>query len=188
MLLQDLPPLLARRQALVDGGTGITEGEVLEGHVIHPGGYRQHPLVELSRLSRSLPGRVLLKLDYLNPEFSKKDRAARGIIEEAETSGSLHPGQTVVELTSGNMGTGLAIVSAVKGYRFVAVMSRGNSPERAQMMRAFGAEVVLVDQAPGSPLGQVSGEDLKLAEVRAQEITQERGAFRADQFARATPG
>lgn len=143
------------------------------------------PLVELSSLTRSLPGRVLLKLDYLNPGFSKKDRAALGIIEEAETTGSLRPGQTVVELTSGNMGTGLAIVCAVKGYRFVAIMSRGNSPERAQMMRALGAEVVLVDQAPGSPPGQVSGEDLKLVEVRAQETTRERAAFRADQFVRA---
>jgi cysteine synthase A len=143
------------------------------------------PLVELSRLTRSLPGRVLLKLDYLNTGFSKKDRAALGIIEEAETTGSLRPGQTVVELTSGNMGTGLAIVCAVKGYRFVAIMSRGNSPERAQMMRALGAEVVLVDQAPGSPPGQVSGEDLKLVEVRAQETTRERAAFRADQFVRA---
>jgi cysteine synthase A len=143
------------------------------------------PLVELSRLTRSLPGRILLKLDYLNPGLSKKDRAALGIIEEAERSGTLHTGQTVVELTSGNMGTGLAIVCAVKGYRFVAVMSRGNSSERAQMMRALGAEVVLVEQAPGSPPGQVSGEDLKLVEVRAQEITHERAAFRADQFVRA---
>jgi cysteine synthase A len=142
------------------------------------------PLVELSRLTRSLPGRVLLKLEYLNPGFSKKDRAALGIIEEAERSGALHAGQTVVELTSGNMGTGLAIVCAVRCYRFVAVMSRGNSSERAQMMRALGAEVVLVDQAPGSPPGQVSGQDLKLVEVRAQEITRERAAFRVDQFVR----
>jgi cysteine synthase len=143
------------------------------------------PLVELSRLTRSLPGRVLLKLDYLNPGFSKKDRVALGIIEEAEASGALLSGQTVVELTSGNMGTGLAIVCAVKGYRFVAVMSRGNSPERARMMRALGAEVVLVDQAPESPEGQVSGQDLKLVEARAQEITRERAAFRADQFVHA---
>jgi cysteine synthase A len=83
------------------------------------------------------------------------------------------------------MGTGLAIVCAVKGYPFVALMSRGNSAERAQMMRALGAEVVLVDQASGSPPGQVSGEDLNLAEQRAQEITRERAAFRVDQFARA---
>ena len=142
------------------------------------------PLVELSRLTRGLPGRILLKLDYLNPGFSKKDRAALGIVEEAERSGMLRAGQTVVELTSGNMGTGLAIVCAVKGYPFVAVMSRGNSAERAHMMRALGAQVVLVDQAPGSPPGQVSGADLALVEERAQEITRQRGAFRADQFVR----
>lgn len=142
------------------------------------------PLVELSRLTRGLPGRILLKLEYLNPGFSKKDRVALGIVEEAERAGSLRPGQTVVELTSGNMGTGLAIVCAVKGYPFVAVMSRGNSAERAHMMRALGAEVVLVDQAPGSPAGQVSGADLALVEGRAQQITHERNAFRADQFVR----
>lgn len=142
------------------------------------------PLLELARITEGLPGRILLKLDYLNPGFSKKDRAALGIIEEAERSGALRPGQTVVELTSGNMGTGLAIVCAVKGYPFVAVISRGNSAERAHMMRALGAEVVLVDQAPGSPVGRVSGLDLELVEARAAEITLERAAFRADQFVR----
>jgi cysteine synthase A len=140
------------------------------------------PLLELARITRGLPGRILLKLDYLNPGFSKKDRAALGVIEEAEQSGVLRSGQPVVELTSGNMGTGLAIVCAVKGYPFVAIMSRGNSAERAHMMCALGAEVVLVDQAPGSPSGQVSGQDLELVEARAQEVTRERGAFRADQF------
>jgi cysteine synthase len=142
------------------------------------------PLVELSRLTRSLPGRIVAKLEYLNPGFSKKDRAALGVIEEAERSGALQPGQTVVELTSGNMGTGLAIVCSVKGYPFVAVMSRGNSKERAAMMAALGAEVVLVDQASGNPPGQVSGEDLQLVEERARELTGERRAFRADQFLR----
>src|SRR5580693_850665 len=100
------------------------------------------PLVDLSRITHALSGRILLKLDYLSPGFSKKDRAALGIIEEAERSGTLRPGQTVVELTSGNMGTGLAIVCAVKGYPFVAVMSKGNSPERARQMTALGAQVV----------------------------------------------
>jgi cysteine synthase A len=115
------------------------------------------PLVELSRLTRGIPGRILAKLEFLNPGFSKKDRIARQMIEEAEVSGELKPGQTVVELTSGNTGTGLAIVCGVKGYPFVAVMSKGNSVERARMMRALGAEVVLVDQLPGSTPGQVSG-------------------------------
>ena len=140
------------------------------------------PLVELSRLTQGIDGRILAKLEYLNPGFSKKDRIARQIIADAETEGALRPGQTVVELTSGNTGTGLAIVCAVKGYPFVAVMSRGNSMERARMMSALGAEVVLVDQLPGSTPGQVSGGDLELVEREARHIVQERGAFRADQF------
>ncbi|HEY6271975.1 MAG TPA: cysteine synthase family protein, partial [Terriglobales bacterium] len=142
----------------------------------------QTPLIELSRLSRNTPGRILAKAEFLNPGYSKKDRMARQIIEDAEASGELRAGQTVVELTSGNAGTGLAIVCAVKGYPFVAVMSRGNSPERARMMTSLGAEVVLVDQAPGSPPGQVSGDDLALVEAVAQRIVAERAAFRADQF------
>ena len=144
------------------------------------------PLVRLDRLTEAagVEGTILAKLDYLNPGFSKKDRAARGIIEAAERDGSLSPGQTVVELTSGNMGTGLAIVCAIKGYPFVAVMSKGNSQERARMMRALGAEVVLVDQMPGSVPGQVSGADLQLVEEAARRVTAERGAVRADQFRR----
>lgn len=142
------------------------------------------PSVWLDRMvaNRGLSGRILAKLDYLNPGFSKKDRAAKGIIDAAEASGQLRPGQTVVELTSGNMGTGLAIVCGIKGYPFIAVMSRGNSPERAQMMRALGAEVVLVDQAKDSIPGQVSGIDLALVENEAQRITNQRNAVRADQF------
>jgi cysteine synthase A len=142
------------------------------------------PLVELSRITKheGIDGRILAKLEYLNPGFSKKDRIARQMIEEAEAEGLLKPGQTVVELTSGNTGTGLAIVCGVKGYHFVAVMSKGNSVERARMMRALGAEVVLVDQLPDSQPGQVSGGDLARVEEETQRITAERGAFRADQF------
>ena len=140
------------------------------------------PLVELSRLTRGLEGRILAKLEYLNPGFSKKDRIALQMIEEAEADGRLQPGQAVVELTSGNTGTGLSIVCAVKGYPFVAVISKGNSMERARMMKAFGAEVVLIDQLPESKPGQVSGGDLALVEEAAQRITKERNAFRADQF------
>jgi cysteine synthase len=140
------------------------------------------PLVELTRLGRELTGSILAKLEYLNPGFSKKDRIARQIIEDAEADGRLRPGQTVVELTSGNTGTGLAIVCGIKGYPFVAVMSTGNSMERARMMRALAAEVVLVDQMPGSVPGQVSGDDLALVEQETQRIVAARGAFRADQF------
>jgi len=139
-------------------------------------------MVNLSRLTGNRDGRIFAKLEYLNPGFSKKDRPALQMITEAERSGKLSPGQTVVELTSGNTGTGLAIVCAIKGYPFVAVMSRGNSIERARMMRALGAEVVLVDQAPGSEPGKVSGEDLALVEAKTREIVEQRGAFRADQF------
>jgi cysteine synthase A len=140
------------------------------------------PLVELSRITAGLDGRILMKLEYLNPGASKKDRAALRIIDEAEADGRLRPGQTVLELTSGNMGTGLAIVCAVRGYPFVAVMSSGNSTERAAMMRALGAEVVLVDQCPGSTPGEVSGDDLKRVDEAATKLAEARGAFRADQF------
>ena len=140
------------------------------------------PLVELDRITRGIEGRILAKLEYLNPGFSKKDRIALQMIEEAEADGSLSPGQTVVELTSGNTGTGLSIVCAVKGYPFVAVMSKGNSTERARMMTAFGAELILIDQLPESQPGQVSGGDLELVIEAAERITKERNAFRADQF------
>jgi len=140
------------------------------------------PLVELGRITRDLDGRILAKLEMLNPGFSKKDRIALQIIEDAEAEGFLKPGQTVVELTSGNTGTGLAIVCGIKGYPFVAVMSKGNSSERARMMSALGAEVILVDQCPGSKPGQVSGEDLQRVEEETQRIVVKRQAFRADQF------
>lgn len=144
------------------------------------------PLVRLNRLTAhyGLSGTILAKLEYLNPGFSKKDRASLGVITQAEQNGWLKPGQTVVELTSGNMGTGLAIVCGIKGYPFVAVMSKGNSPERAKMMRALGAEVVLVDQCPNSKVGEVSGADLAEVDRVTNEITAQRKAFRADQFNR----
>lgn len=139
------------------------------------------PLVELARFTRGIEGRILAKLEFLNPGCSKKDRIALQIIQDAQELGLLRPGQVVVELTSGNTDTGLTMC-AVNGYPFVAVMSRGNSPERAKMMRALGAEVVLVDQCPGSSPGHVSGGDLALVEATTQRIAEERGAFRADQF------
>jgi cysteine synthase A len=147
----------------------------------------QTPLVDLSRLTRHCGlhnGRILAKLEYLIPGFSKKDCIAKQIILEAKDSGELQAGQTVVELTSGNTGTGLAIVCGVLGHPFVAVMSAGNSIERVRMMRALGAEVVIVNQASGSTPGQVTGEDLQLVEEKTKELVDELGAFRADQFAR----
>ena len=140
------------------------------------------PLVALDRLTAGLPSRVLAKAEFLNPGGSVKDRCALVMIRRALDSGRLQPGDTVVELTSGNMGSGLAIVCAAVGLKFVAVMSAGNSVERLRTMTAFGAEVVLVPQAPGAIPGQVSGEDLDLVRARAREVVAERGAFYVDQF------
>jgi len=160
---------------------GIRMSKILAG--VHEA-IGKTPMVQLSRIAAEygVEGRILAKMEYLNPGFSKKDRVALQMIEEAEASGLLKPGQPVVELTSGNTGTGLAIVCAVKGYRFIACMSKGNSTERAKMMKALGAEVILVEQAHGSARGQVSGEDLARVEEAARTIARERGAFRADQF------
>ncbi len=142
------------------------------------------PLVDLRQVvrRRGLDGRILAKLEYLNPGSSKKDRIALEIVRRARADGRLRPGQAVVEVTSGNTGTGLAIVCAALGHPFVAVMSRGNTIERARQMAALGAEVVLVDQAPGGVDGRVSGADLDLVEQTAQKLLKEREAFRAYQF------
>jgi cysteine synthase A len=142
------------------------------------------PLVELRQVvaRRGLEGRVLAKLEYLNPGSSKKDRVALEIVRRAKADGRLQPGQPVVEVTSGNTGTGLAIVCAALGHPFVAVMSRGNTIERARQMAALGAEVVLVDQGPGGVSGQVSGTDMLPVEEAARRLVEELGAFRAYQF------
>ena len=145
------------------------------------------PLVALDRVAAhlGLEGRLLAKLDTLLPGHSKKDRAARAIVEAARADGRLAEGQPVVELTSGNMGTGLAIVCGVLGHPFTAVMSAGNSVERARMMRALGAEVVIVPQAPGGMPGQVTAADLAAVDAEVRRLVEARGAFRADQFADA---
>ncbi|HSL73088.1 MAG TPA: cysteine synthase family protein [Ilumatobacteraceae bacterium] len=142
------------------------------------------PLVELHRVvaAEGVDGRILAKLEHLQPGLSKKSRIALEMVLDARAAGDLVDGQTVVELTSGNTGTGLAIVCSALGHPFVAVMSRGNTIERARMMAALGAEIVLVDQAPGSVHGEVSGADLDLVEAVAREIVTSRRAFRADQF------
>ncbi len=140
------------------------------------------PLLFLKNISRKLDGNIVAKLELLNPGWSKKDRVALHIMEEAEKRGLLQKCQHVIELTSGNLGTGLAMVCRSKGYPFTAVMSKGNSKERAVMMRAFGARVILVDQAPNGIEGKVSGDDLELVEQRTRELTEELQAFRVDQF------
>ncbi len=94
----------------------------------------------------------------------------------------LQPGMPVVELTSGNMGIGLAMACAVLGYRMIAVMSEGNSPERRQLLAAYGAEIELAPQLPESVPGKVSGDDLALVEARTKALVEELNAWRPDQF------
>lgn len=133
-------------------------------------------------MTEGLPGRVLLKLELANPSGSVKDRAARQCLLDAIASGALQPGQSVVELTSGNMGIGLAMVCSVLGYPMTAVMSEGNSPERRTLLSAYGAAIELVPQLPDGIPGKVSGADLALVETRTQELVAETGAWRPDQF------
>ena len=140
------------------------------------------PLIKLEKLGQGLPGNVLVKAEFLNPTGSFKDRIALKMIEDAEAQGKLTPGGIVLEVTSGNTGAGLALVCALKGYRFIAVMSEGNSMERRQMIRAYGGELELVPQCPHSIPGQVTGEDLELVEKRAAQLVEELGAFWANQF------
>lgn len=144
------------------------------------------PLIELTRLCAGLPGKVYAKAEFLNPGGSMKDRIALQMIEDAEQSGKLAPGIPVVEVTSGNTGIGLAIVCAVKGYKFIAVMSEGNSPERKLILEALGAKVVLVPQNPGGRPGQVTGEDLKLVEDHGRKLAAEIKAYFVDQFNNAS--
>ncbi len=102
------------------------------------------PLVHLQRMGRDSPGRILAKVEFLNPSGSIKARSALGMIEAAERAGQLKPGSIVVEATSGNQGIGIAMVAAVKGYRSVVVMPENMSEERQKFMRAYGAEIRLV--------------------------------------------
>lgn len=105
------------------------------------------PLVRLNKIDRSLPCPLYAKVEFFNPGGSVKDRIAVNIIEEAERTGRLKPGGTVVEATSGNTGVGLAIVSAIKGYKTVFVMPDKMSQEKIQFLRAFGARVVITPTA-----------------------------------------
>lgn len=144
------------------------------------------PVVWLDRMTADLPGRILLKLESANPSGSVKDRAARQCVLDAIEVGLLQPGQPVVELTSGNMGIGLAMVCSVLGYPMVAVMSEGNSPERRTLLSAYGASIELVPQMPGGVPGKVSGADLELVEARTRELVDELDAWRPDQFQNAS--
>jgi cysteine synthase A len=143
--------------------------------VIHPSAIATvggTPLVELSRLGRGLPARIIAKLEMRNPAGSVKDRLGVALIEDAERRGVLRAGMTIVEATGGNTGIGLAFAAAIRGYRMILTMPDSMSGERVAMLRQYGAEVVLT---PGILMAP--------AVARAREITERTpGAINLDQF------
>lgn len=133
------------------------------------------PLLELSHIEKEykLKAKIIAKLEYLNPAGSVKDRIAKAMIDEAENSGKLRTGSVIIEPTSGNTGIGLAAVAAARGYRIVIVMPETMSVERRQLMKAYGAELVLTDGSKG----------MKGAIEKAEELAKEiPDSFLAGQF------
>lgn len=132
------------------------------------------PLVELTHIENALglKAKILAKLEYFNPAGSVKDRVAKAMIEDAEKTGRLQPGGTIVEPTSGNTGIGIAAIGTAKGYKVIIVMPETMSVERRKMIKAYGAEIVLTEGAKG----------MKGAIAKANELAEELGAFLPGQF------
>ena len=133
------------------------------------------PLLELKHIeaAEGLGARLLAKLEYFNPAGSVKDRIAKAMIDDAEASGKLKPGATIIEPTSGNTGIGLAAVAAARGYKIIIVMPETMSVERRQLIAAYGAQIVLTEGAKG----------MKGAIAKAEELAKEiEGSFIPAQF------
>ncbi len=124
------------------------------------------PLLELTNYEKEnqLQAKILVKLEYFNPAGSAKDRVAKSILDEAEKSGRLKPGSTIIEPTSGNTGIGLCAVAAIRGYKIIITMPETMSVERRKLMKAYGAELVLTDGAKGMA-GAIEKADELAAEI-----------------------